>query len=891
MMRRLLLVIALLAGWVEVGISRPAGPVTFATQKLERGLWPQGVRGRPSPRIRYVNPFVGTDAHGHTFPGAVAPFGMVQLSPDTRPQAGDWDGCSGYHYSDGVIYGFSHTHLSGTGCDDLCDILLMPGDGSPSAFSHAREKASPGLYEVFLDGPQVQVRLTAGRRVGVHEYTFPAGEQPQICLDLRHRDPLDAWRITPQGRSAVSGWRQSSSWARGQDVYFWIEFSAPAKCRLLDGGRRALFRFARKARTVTVRVGISSVSEENARQNLLAEYPASFEAQLAATRAAWEAYLGKLECPWQDEEHLRRFYTALYHTGIHPSLYSDANGEYRGMDRQVHRAEGWERYTVLSLWDTFRAEHPLLWEIEPERSHDFLKTFLSIYDEAGKLPVWELWGYETNCMIGYNAAPVIADALARGFTDFDVEKALEALVASSKRPEFGLDSFRANGLVLADDEHESVSKTLEYAYDDWCVAQVARYVGRMDLYEAYMSSAQYWRNVFDPATGFMRARLNGRWFTPFDPREVNNNYTEANAWQYSLFVPQDIAGLTEALGGPEALEQRLDAMFGADEANTGRTQADITGRIGQYAQGNEPSHHVAYLYDFAGRPDKRQARVEQILETLYTSAPDGLCGNDDCGQMSAWYVLSALGRYPVCPGDVAGQAITRIPKTIVTNPAFEMAGDIFADSLRVSITGEGEIWYRIGDEDFRPYEGPFTVYEPCTMEAYARIGERRSFTTRSAVHQIARDRDIAIRSRYSRQYTAGGDEGLIDGFRGGLNWRTGGWQGYQDTDFEAVVDLRSVRTVTRVGAGFCQDARSWIWMPRYVEFSASADGEHFTPLARVENTMDERDYEVRIWDCEVPASVQARYIKVFAKNIGTIPDWHPGAGSPGFIFIDEIWIK
>ena len=845
--------------------------------------------------IPYVNPFVGTDAHGHTFPGAVAPFGMVQLSPDTRPQAGDWDGCSGYHYSDGVIYGFSHTHLSGTGCDDLCDILLMPGDGSPSAFSHAREKASPGLYEVFLDGPQVQVRLTAGRRVGVHEYTFPAGEQPQICLDLRHRDPLDAWRITPQGRLAVSGWRQSSSWARGQDVYFWIEFSAPARCRLLDGGRRALFRFARKARTVTVRVGISSVSEENARQNLLAEYPASFEAQLAATRAAWEAYLGKLECPWQDEELLRRFYTALYHTGIHPSLYSDANGEYRGMDRQVHRAEGWERYTVLSLWDTFRAEHPLLWEIEPERSHDFLKTFLSIYDEAGKLPVWELWGYETNCMIGYNAAPVIADALARGFTDFDVEKALEALVASSKRPEFGLDSFRANGLVLADDEHESVSKTLEYAYDDWCVAQVARYVGRMDLYEAYMSSAQYWRNVFDPATGFMRARLNGRWFTPFDPREVNNNYTEANAWQYSLFVPQDIAGLTEALGGPEALEQRLDAMFGADEANTGRTQADITGRIGQYAQGNEPSHHVAYLYDFAGRPDKRQARVEQILETLYTSAPDGLCGNDDCGQMSAWYVLSALGRYPVCPGlchpERSEGSITRIPKTIVTNPAFEMAGDIFADSLRVSITGEGEIWYRIGGEDFHPYEGPFTVYEPCTMEAYARIGERRSFTTRSAVHQIARDRDIAIRSRYSRQYTAGGDEGLIDGFRGGLNWRTGGWQGYQDTDFEAVVDLRSIRTVTQVGAGFCQDARSWIWMPRYVEFSASADGKHFTPLARVENTMDERDYEVRIWDCEVPASVQARYIKVFAKNIGTIPDWHPGAGSPGFIFIDEIWIK
>ena len=844
-----------------------------------------------SSLTQYVNPFVGTDAHGHTFPGAVAPFGMVQLSPDTRPKAGDWDGCSGYHYSDDLIYGFSHTHLSGTGCDDLCDVLLMPGDGTPSAFSHEREKASPGYYEVFLDGPQVLARLTAGRRTGVHEYTFPAGAKPQITLDLRHRDPLDAWRITPR-KDGCSGWRQSSSWARGQDVYFWMEFSAPAKCRLQDDGRKAVFRFSRKARTITVRVGISSVSEENARQNLHAECPESFEAQHAATEAAWEAYLGKLECPWTDEEHLRTFYTALYHTGIHPSLYSDANGEYRGMDRQVHRAEGWERYTVFSLWDTFRGEHPLLWEIEPERSHDFLRSFLSIYEEGGKLPVWELAGYETDCMIGYNSAPVIADAIARGYTDFDVEKALEALLVSSRRPEYGMDSFRANGLVLADDEHESVSKTLEYAYDDWCTAQVAKYLGRMDVYEEYMISAQYWRNVFDPETGFMRARLNGRWFTPFDPREVNNNYTEANSWQYSLFVPQDIAGLIEALGGPEALEARLDEMFSAEEGNTGRTQADITGCIGQYAHGNEPSHHVAYLYDFAGRPDKRQARVEQILGTLYSSAPDGLCGNEDCGQMSAWYVLSALGRYPVTPGDSGSQSgMTRIPKTIVTNPAFELDNDIFIDSLRVSLRGEGEIWYRIGEGAFRRYEGPFTVYEPCTMEAYSQVGQRRSFTTRCAVHQIQRDRDIEIRSRYSRQYTAGGDEGLIDGFRGSLNWRTGGWQGYQDTDFEAVVDLREERPLTLLGAGFCQDARSWIWMPAYVEFSVSADGKHYTPVARVDNTMDERDYEVRIWNCEVPADVTARFVKVFAKNIGTIPDWHPGAGSPGFIFIDEIWIQ
>ena len=518
--------------------------------------------------LPYVNPFVGTDAHGHTFPGAVYPFGMIQLSPDTRPNPGDWDGCSGYHYSDSVIYGFSHTHLSGTGCDDWCDILITPAD-KPSRFSHSKEKASPGYYEVYLEDTQVQAQLTAGRRSAMHRYQFK--DKATVTIDLKHRDPLEDYDIQVEG-NACFGHRTSNSWARHQRVYFYMEFpSAPVKADI--DGEKAVLSFSGKR--LEVRIGISSVSAENARENLYSEYPNSLKAQKKATEKAWEQYLAKVPCPYTDKEHRTRFYTALYHTGIHPSLYSDVNGEYRGMDGEVHRADGWERYTVLSLWDTFRGEHPLLWELEPERSYDFLKTFLSIYEEGGKLPVWELSGYETNCMIGYNAAPVIADAIARGFTDFDVEKALEALLVSSTRSEFGLDSFRANGLVLSDDEHESVSKTLEYAYDDWCTAQVALYLGRMDVYEQYMASSQYWRNVLDPSTGFMRARLNGRWFTPFDPREVNNNYTEANAWQYSFFVPHDVDGLMEALGGPEALELRLDALFDAPEGNTGRTQADI----------------------------------------------------------------------------------------------------------------------------------------------------------------------------------------------------------------------------------------------------------------------------------------------------------------------------
>ena len=854
---------------------------------------------------QYADPFVGTDAHGHTFPGACAPFGMVQLSPDTRSKDYDWDRCSGYHSSDSLIYGFSHTHLSGTGCPDWCDILVTPGDG-PSRFSHRREKASPGYYKVWLKDAGVSARLTAGSRVGMHEYRFRR-RPARIMVNLDHRDPVDSFAFN-YGPDWISGCRVSSSWAQKQHVYFYIEFSEPFEVEFTGEGRIAVCTF--KGRRLTLRAAISSVSEENAHANLMADYPESFNALRKRTEREWNDYLAKVECPYRDREHKRRFYTAMYHTGIHPSLYSDADGSYRGMDGQVHSTDGWDRYTVFSLWDTFRAEHPLLFDIEPERSVDFIKSMISIYEENGKLPVWELSGYETDCMIGYNSAPVIAEAVARGLGGFDVEKAFEALVASSLRPEYGLDSFRRNGMVLADDSHESVSKTLEYAYDDWCVAQVAKYLGREEEYRSYMTSSQYWRNVFDPETGFMRARQNGRWFSPFDSREVNNNYTEANSWQYSFFVPHDVPGLIEALGGPEAFEARLDSLFNAPEGNTGRTQADITGCIGQYAHGNEPSHHIPYLYNYIGKPEKAQAAVERIMETLYSSARDGLCGNDDCGQMSAWYVLSALGRYPVCPGGVGDDNCGRLafgapenvgerrPKDqpasevsacrIVTNPAFEMEGDIFLGAMDVALSGEGEIWYRIDGGAFRKYEAPFRVTKTCTMEAYAERDGKRSFVTRTTVHAVKQDRDVSVQSHCSSQYTAGGPQALIDGRRGGLNWRTGGWQGYQDTDFDAIVDLRSVKKVSRICTGFCQDARSWIWMPQEVVYSVSSNGSDYAEVARIKTPVGQRDLEVQVWDCEAKVNRSARYVKVHATNIGTIPEWHPGAGSPGFIFVDEI---
>ncbi len=834
---------------------------------------------------RFADPFVGTDAHGHTFPGACAPFGMIQLSPDTRPRAGDWDGCSGYHYSDSLIYGFSHTHLSGTGCDDWCDVLVTPGDG-PSTFSHSREKAEPGYYEVLLDNG-IRVRLAAGRRSAVHEYTFPKGAKASLTVDLRHRDALDDYQMH-FGGNWISGTRVSSSWARGQHLCFHIEFSEPAECEMLHDGKVARLTF--QGRRITIRAALSSVSEDGARANLQSEYPASLGVLRKSSSEAWNAYLSKLRCPYKDTEHRRRFYTALYHTSIHPSLYSDADGRYRGMDGQIHTAKGWERYTVFSTWDTFRGEHPLLCMIEPERSGDFIRSMLSIWEENGKLPVWELSGWETNCMIGYNSAPIIADAIMRGIKGFDYETAFRAMVESSLRPEFGMASFRANGLVLADDEHESVSKTLEFAYDDWCVAQVAKYLGHTEEYERYMRSAQYWRNVFDPSTGYMRARLNGRWYTPFDPREVNNNYTEANSWQYSFFVPQDVTGLVGALGGGQAFFSRLDALFSAPEGTTGRTQADITGCIGQYAHGNEPSHHIPYLYSVAGRPEASERIVSRIMEELYTSAPDGLCGNDDCGQMSAWYVLSSLGLYPYCPGgEVSG--MTYIPKSITVNPWFETPSEMFSDSLTVSIGGEGNIWYRVGEGRFQPYEGPFTVKQTCTMEAYSELHGERSFTTRCTVNKIFSDRDITILSKCSSQYSAGGPQALIDSRRGGANWRTGGWQGYQGTDFDAVVDLREVRTVKRVAAGFCQDARSWIWMPVKVSFLGSEDGIEYRTLAVETTPVDSRDMEVQRWDCSAPVDTQLRYVKVHAENFGAIPEWHPGAGYPAFIFIDEITVE
>ena len=956
-------------------------------------------RTRRTPYADLVNPFIGTDFHGHTFPGAAYPFGMIQLSPDTRGD--DWDGCSGYHYSDPVIKGFSHTHLSGTGCADLCDIRVMPVvrwyDGPvteekyESPFSHDDEKASPGYYAVHLDRWDVDAELTVGRRMGAHRYIYPRGAEPQLIVDLKPRDVVRGSEIERVGDYVLQGWRRSHSWADDQYVYFYMKFSRPIIDEQIvnDGkGATAVLTFgpgkgASRGRELTVQVGISSVSVDNARENLESENEwfrhsvFSFDLLREATRLAWEKFLSKIEVEG-DEAAMQVFYTALYHTALAPALYSDVSGEYRGMDGKIHTARGYDRYHIFSLWDTYRTLHPLFNIIERGRTVDFIKSMLSIYDEQGKLPRWELSGNETDCMIGYSAAPMIADAMAKGITGFDRRKALRALVETANKPEYGIDVYRDNGVVLAEREHESVSKTLEYALDDWCIAQVARKLGDKRTEQDFLKRSTYWRNLYDPLTGFMRPRVNGIWLDPFDPTEVNVHYTEANSWQYSFHVQHDVNGLIALSGGDGSMEDWLDELFTSSSETGGWKSADMTGMIGQYAQGNEPSHHIAFLYAYAGVPWKTQQTVRRIMEELFSPEPDGLCGNEDCGQMSAWYVMSALGFYPVTPGadyyvfgsplfrnavihlesgkdftiraprnsrqnryinhimrdgvpyshsylryadveagrtfvlgmddepnpdfgaDEEDRPVQAVDVPFVGNPWIKVPSAVFNAFTKVEIAAldpEWAIWYRVLPEEggtaaFERYEKPFTVSRNCTVEAYCTDRDgNNSFTTRCALRRIENSYKVTIAHPYSKLYSAGGDQAIVDGVRGAENFRLGGWQGYQNCDFEAVIDLGKEKHIHQISAGFLQDTRSWIVLPRWVEFFTSRDGQHFISQGRLEHEVDPQDYTCQIHEFSLPLGVDARYVKVMAKNFGTLPDWHLGAGGEAHIFVDEVTVK
>lgn len=607
---------------------------------------------------RYVNPFIGTGGHGHTYPGATVPFGLVQLSPDTRID-GSWDGCSGYHYSDSLIYGFSHTHLSGTGVSDYGDIHTMPvlasGMFKPAAyrtaFKHADEKASPGYYQVKLQNG-IRVELTSSTRVGMQRYHFPDQRQ-FVVIDQTHRDELLDHAIEVVNHTTLRIRRVSKAWATEQHVYAFMQFSSPFKHELSADGKQISLAFQLpKGKPLLIKTGLSFTDAAGAEKNLKAEVPHwDFDRVRSEARAAWQQALAKIEVSDPDTTKLVNFYTALYHVQLQPNVVSDVDGRYRGMNNRIHTAVGYQHYSIFSLWDTFRANHPLLTLIYQKRTRDFLRTFLKMYEQGGRLPVWELAGNETDCMIGYHSVSVIADAVLKNIDSLPARELLPAMVHSARLQHLGLAAYQQNRQITADDEHENVSKQLEYAYDDWCIARMAEKLGDTELAADFYTRAQYWKNLFDPSTGFFRPKQNGGWLSPFDPFEVNNHYTEGNAWQYAFFVPHDVGGLMAMHGGPAAFEKHLDALFAAPTATTGRQQADITGLIGQYAHGNEPSHHMAFLYLALNKPAKTQVLVDSILRHFYTNAPDGLIGNEDCGQMSAWYVLSSMGLYQVAPGD------------------------------------------------------------------------------------------------------------------------------------------------------------------------------------------------------------------------------------------------
>jgi len=955
---------------------------------------------------QYVDPFIGTGGHGHTYPGASLPFGMVQLSPDSRLTG--WDGCSAYHYSDSVIYGFSHTHLSGTGVSDYGDILLMPtsGDvkinngskagvsnGYASNFSHENETAEPGYYQVFLEDYKINAELTATTRTGFHKYTYSDENQKNVIIDLKHRDKVIKSGITKVNDYELEGYRVSEAWASEQYIYFVVRFSEKIDQfslflndsllnKLYTEGTnvKCAIRFSDHSnKTVYAKVGISAVDIQGARNNLAKELKGwRFEKVRQQARNEWNKRLNKIQVETPNEANKTIYYTALYHSLLNPNVFMDNDGRYRGTDLKIHEASDFTNHTIFSLWDTYRATHPLLTIIEQEKTRDFLNTFIQHYKNGGQLPVWELAGNYTGCMIGYHSIPVIADAFLKGIDGVDYETLFEAMKHSAEQNHLGLEEYRKYGYIPADMEPESVSKTLEYAYDDWCIAQVAKKLGKQKEYDVYLKRAQSYKNIFDQSTGFMRPKMNSGWIVPFDPKEVTFHFTEANSWQYSFYVPQDVKGLIQLHGNDEKFSAKLDALFSEQTETTGRHQADITGLVGQYAHGNEPSHHMAYLYTYAGKAWKTQEMVHQLMDEMYSCQPDGLCGNEDCGQMSSWYNFSALGFYPVNPADGI---------YVIGSPLFEKASintengksfniishnltkeNIYIDSVKLNgkshpyafithsdIMNGGTLEFYMGNqpnkdyainEEYRPvsvikehqitpvpvihtkgrtfyssmyvriksvdenskiyytidgtvptssskeYSEAFYLYESAEIKAVSIKEGVKSNVVSAEFKKIPWGRTISIKSEYSSQYTAGGDNGIIDYLRGPHDFRTGFWQGYQGHDFEAVVNLGRTQRINYVAGGFLQEIRSWIFMPREVEFLISKDGQNFTSVGIIKNTVPEDDYTQQVKDFSLKIDNKlAKYVKVKAKYLGKIPEWHLAAGYEAWIFIDEIIIE
>lgn len=651
----------------------------------------------------FVDPMIGTGGHGHTFPGAIVPNGMIQPSPDTRIDG--WDACSGYYYGDTLINGFSHTHVGGTGCADYGDVLMMPTVGAQvidnqvdtiqnlpyaSGFSHANEVAEPGYYSVKLDRYDILAEMTSTKRVALHRFTFPATDKAGMIVDMDYsiqRQNNLEMALEVVSDTELRGWKMTEYWAFDQQIYFYAKFSKPFTSTMVNDtitdskGRpyarcKALLQFPpmKQGEQLLVKVGVSAVDYDGARKNVEAEMPGfDFNMTRKNAREAWNNYLSKIDVPaTADKNDLVKFYTALYHTAVAPNLFTDVDGRYLGMDRKIKQGDAEKPvYTIFSIWDTFRALHPLMTIIDPDLNDAYLRSLLLKAEEGGILPMWELAGNYTGTMLGYHAASLFADAVAKGQNTFDVNDALKASVRAAEYDTAGIHcpakvlphlmpaaKYYKNtiGYIPSDKDNESVAKALEYAYDDWCISQLAKAAGATAIANKYAAFAKGYQKYFDPATGFMRGVMSdGSWREPFSPNASNHrndDYCEGTAWQWTWFVPHDVDGLMELMGGKEKFAERLDSLFAASSELTGDlVSADISGLIGQYAHGNEPSHHIIHLYNYAGQPWKAQELVDRVFEEQYRVDPDGLSGNEDCGQMSAWLVLNAMGLYQVAPGN------------------------------------------------------------------------------------------------------------------------------------------------------------------------------------------------------------------------------------------------
>ena len=616
------------------------------------GAWAQNL-------TQYVDPYIGTGGHGHVFLGANVPYGLVQVGP-TQYKRG-WDWCSGYHYSDSVIIGFGQMHLSGTGIGDLGDIALLPTTDATqrdAMFSHKGEHARPGYYSVMLKSG-VKVDLTATARVALHRYSYPADAQTAfVRLDLSQGigwDKMTKSAFKQNSPTEVSGYRYSTGWAKDQRVYFVAQFSRPVTLTTSQGDSLAVLSTPNNDEPLLVKVGISPVSDDNARANIAAELPAwDFRGTVAKANEAWNKELNKIVITTDDDAARRTFYTAMYHSMFAPSVFNDVNGDYRGADGKVYRGD-FKNYTTFSLWDTYRAAHPLMTIIHPEKQRDIAQTMLHIYEQQGKLPVWHLVGNETDCMVGNPGIPVLIDIALKGF-DVDKNKVLEAAKASAMRDERGMSLLKKYGYLPCDldPEYETVAKGLEYALADAGIAKLAKQLGRTEDYKYFLKRSQSYKDhYFDKNTGFMRGKTSdGKFREPFDPFNSvhrQDDYTEGNAWQYAWLVPHDVHGLVQCFGGEKPFVAKLDSLFILEGKMGADASPDISGLIGQYAHGNEPSHHIIYMYNYVGMPWKAAPKLRQVMNTLYTDGIDGLSGNEDVGQMSAWYILSSMGLYQVEP--------------------------------------------------------------------------------------------------------------------------------------------------------------------------------------------------------------------------------------------------